>query len=63
MSRVAKMPVAIPQGVDVSIKEDVISVKGTGGALSMASNSLVKINNEGGKLSFLPQTRAVKQTL
>ena len=54
MSRVAKMPVAIPQGVDVSIKEDVISVKGTGGALSMASNSLVKINNEGGKLSFLP---------
>ncbi len=54
MSRVAKMPVAIPQGVDVSIKEDVISVKGAGGALSMASNSLVKINNEGGKLSFLP---------
>ena len=54
MSRVAKMPVAIPQGVDVSIKEDVISVNGTGGALSMASNSLVKINNEGGKLSFLP---------
>jgi len=54
MSRVAKMPVAIPQRVDVSIKEDVISVKGTGGALSMASNSLVKINNEGGKLSFLP---------
>lgn len=54
MSRVAKMPVAIPQGVDVSIKEDVISVKGAGGALSMASNSLVEINNEGGKLSFLP---------
>ena len=29
-------------------------MKGAGGALSMASNSLVKINNEGGKLSFLP---------
>jgi len=54
MSRVAKMPVAIPQGVDVSIKEDVISVKGTGGTLTMHANSLVKINNEGGKLSFLP---------
>ena len=54
MSRVAKMPVAIPQGVDVSIKEDVISVKGTGGTLTMHANSLVKINNEGGKLSFAP---------
>jgi large subunit ribosomal protein L6 len=54
MSRVAKMPVAIPQGVDVSIKEDVINVKGAGGALSLTANSLVKINNEAGKLSFLP---------
>ena len=29
MSRVGKMPVTIPQGVDVSIKADQISVKGT----------------------------------
>jgi len=29
MSRVGKMPVAIPAGVDVSIKDDQISVKGT----------------------------------
>jgi large subunit ribosomal protein L6 len=35
MSRVGKMPVAIPAGVDVSIKEDQISVKGTGGTLSL----------------------------
>jgi large subunit ribosomal protein L6 len=28
MSRVGKMPVAIPAGVDVSIKDDQISVKG-----------------------------------
>ena len=28
MSRVAKMPVAIPQGVDVTIQADKISVKG-----------------------------------
>ncbi len=54
MSRVAKMPVSIPQGVDISIKEDVISVKGAGGTLTMNANSLVKINNEGGKLSFSP---------
>jgi large subunit ribosomal protein L6 len=54
MSRIGKMPVAVPQGVDVSIKEDQISVKGTGGNLSLALNNLVKVTNEGGKLSFLP---------
>ena len=54
MSRVGKMPVAVPQGVDVQIKEDQISVKGTGGTLSLASNALVKVTNEGGKLTFAP---------
>jgi large subunit ribosomal protein L6 len=48
------MPVAIPQGVDVSIKEDQINVKGTGGNLSLTLNALVKATNEGGKLSFVP---------
>ena len=52
MSRVGKMPVAVPQGVDVAIKEDQISVKGTGGTLSLAQNALVKVTNEGGKLTF-----------
>ena len=54
MSRVGKMPVAIPAGVDVSIKEDQINVKGTGGNLSLTLNALVKATNEGGKLSFVP---------
>ena len=54
MSRVGKMPVAVPQGVDVAIKEDQISVKGTGGTLSLAQNRLVKVSSEGGKLSFAP---------
>ena len=54
MSRVGKSPVAIPQGVDVSIKEDQINVKGTGGNLSLTLNALVKATNEGGKLSFVP---------
>jgi large subunit ribosomal protein L6 len=54
MSRVGKMPVAIPQGVDVSIKEDQINVKGTGGTLSLTLNTLVKVSNEAGKLSFVP---------
>jgi len=54
MSRVGKMPVTVPQGVDVSIKEDQISVKGTGGTLSVANNTLVTVKNEGGKLTFVP---------
>jgi large subunit ribosomal protein L6 len=48
------MPVAVPQGVDVAIKEDQISVKGAGGTLALAQNSLVKVSNEGGKLTFAP---------
>ncbi|MES2939298.1 MAG: 50S ribosomal protein L6 [Pseudomonadota bacterium] len=54
MSRVGKMPVAVPQGVDVQIKDDQISVKGAGGTLSLTANALVKVSNEGGKLTFLP---------
>jgi len=54
MSRVGKLPVNVPAGVDVSIKEDQISVKGTGGTLQLAQNSLVKITNDAGKLSFQP---------
>ena len=54
MSRVGKMPVTIPAGVDVSIKEDQISVKGTGGTLNLARNALVKIVSNDGKLNFEP---------
>ena len=48
------MPVAVPQGVDVQIKEDQISVKGAGGTLSLAQNALVKVASKDGKLSFVP---------
>ena len=54
MSRVGKMPVAIPAGVEVSIKQDQITVKGAGGTLSLAQNTLVSIGNDAGKLSFAP---------
>jgi large subunit ribosomal protein L6 len=54
MSRVGKMPVAVPQGVDVSIKEDQINVKGALGTLAQSTHRLVKVANEGGKLTFTP---------
>jgi len=48
------MPVAIPSGVDVSIKAEQISVKGSGGTLSLAQSALVKVAQDAGKLTFLP---------
>ena len=54
MSRVAKMPVAIPQGVDIAIKDDQINVKGALGALALTQNAHVVIKSEDGKLTFVP---------
>ena len=54
MSRVGKMPVTVPQGVDVAINETHINVKGTGGNLSIANNALVKVVHSANSLSFAP---------
>lgn len=54
MSRVAKMPVIVPAGVDVSVKDGQINVKGAGGALALAQNALVKVVVENGKVTFAP---------
>jgi large subunit ribosomal protein L6 len=54
MSRIGKMPVAVPQGVDVQVKDDQISVKGAGGQLALTQNALVKVVSKDGKLSFEP---------
>ncbi|WP_341913860.1 50S ribosomal protein L6 [Polaromonas sp. YR568] len=54
MSRVGKMPVVLPQGVDVAMKDDQINVKGALGALALTQNSLVTIKNDAGQLTFVP---------
>ena len=54
MSRVGKMPVAVPDGVTVEIKQDQISVKGKTRTLSLALTTLVKVESKDGKLSFTP---------
>jgi len=54
MSRVGKMPVAVPQGVDVKVSAEQITVKGANGTLSRAINPLVAVRLDGGKLSFTP---------
>lgn len=54
MSRIGKLPVAIPAGVQVSIDGGSISVQGAGGSLAMPVNDLVTVTNENGSLSFSP---------
>jgi len=48
------MPVAVPQGVDVAIKDDQITVKGSNGALTRTLNPLVAIKIDGGTVTFTP---------
>jgi large subunit ribosomal protein L6 len=59
MSRVGKMPVSIPQGVDVTVSPDQIVVKGAIGSLVRRGNGLVSVKNEGGKLYFAPSDESV----
>lgn len=54
MSRVGKMPVLVPTGVDVSIKDDQIQVKGAGGTLQLSRSALVKVAIKDGKIVFDP---------
>lgn len=54
MSRVAKLPVVIPAGVEVAVKDGQISVKGSGGQLAVPQNGLVTVSQEGAELRFAP---------
>ena len=59
MSRVGKMPVTVPQGVDVSISAEQISVKGSNGTLVRALNALVGVKKDGTTLVFEPANDSV----
>lgn len=52
MSRIGKLPVSIPAGVEVSLGEHALSIKGAGGQLNVPQNALVKVSLADGKLSF-----------
>ena len=60
MSRVGKMPLPVPKGVDVSLASDQISVKGTLGTMTWPAHALVTIKNEDGKLMFAPANNSVE---
>jgi large subunit ribosomal protein L6 len=52
MSRVGKMPIALPSGAEATISAAQISVKGPLGTLSLPLNGLVKVENTNGTLKF-----------
>ncbi|HEX3141088.1 MAG TPA: 50S ribosomal protein L6 [Rhizobacter sp.] len=60
MSRVGKMPIAIPKGVDVSITAEQISIKGSLGTLVRPANALVNVKSADGKLNFEPANESVE---
>lgn len=49
MSRIGKLPVAIPQGVDVTIADELITVKGTKGTLIQKLLPQIKITIDNGE--------------
>ena len=53
MSRVGKMPITLPKGVEVSVSDEKITVKGPQGALTLPLNPLVTVTLEGGKVTFV----------
>jgi large subunit ribosomal protein L6 len=48
------MPIAVPQGVDVKVTADQITVKGANGTLTRNLNPLVAVKLDAGKVSFTP---------
>ena len=52
MSRIGKLPINIPAGVTVDIKDNVVTVKGPKGELSQTVDPSIKVSLEDGHLHF-----------
>lgn len=60
MSRVGKMPITVPQGVEVKVADDQITVKGAAGTLTRAASSLVTVKSEGNVLQVAPANESAE---
>lgn len=52
MSRIGKLPINIPAGVTVTMKDNVVSVKGPKGELSQAIHPSIIVNIENNEITF-----------
>ncbi|MDQ3587481.1 MAG: 50S ribosomal protein L6 [Actinomycetota bacterium] len=50
MSRIGKQPIAVPDGVDVSIEPELVSVKGPKGELSEVKARAIEVREDDGQL-------------
>ena len=50
MSRIGKLPIAVPAGVTVTLKDDVVTVKGPKGELSQYVNPLITVTINPGEV-------------
>ena len=56
MSRIGKLPISIPAGVTVTLKDDVVTVKGPKGELSQYVNPLISVVVEDGHIILSRQS-------
>ena len=56
MSRIAKAPVELPQGTEFKQEGNVVTIKGSKGALSLELNSEVELKEEDGALKVAPRS-------
>jgi len=56
MSRIGKLPIQVPAGVTVTIKDNVVTVKGPKGELSQSVNPDIKVSLENGALQLTRPT-------
>lgn len=56
MSRIAKAPVELPQGVEFKQEGDVVTIKGSNGSLSLELNPEVELKQEDGALTLAPRS-------
>jgi large subunit ribosomal protein L6 len=50
MSRIGKLPISLPQGVNVEVKDNVVRVKGPKGDLTQTVNPNIKVEIENGEV-------------
>jgi large subunit ribosomal protein L6 len=68
MSRVGKMPIVVPKGVEVAVNAGQISVKGALGTLVQAGHEMVAVKSDAGQVTFsalneTPQADAMTGTM
>jgi large subunit ribosomal protein L6 len=54
------MPIAVPQGVDVKISAEAVTVKGGNGTLNLPISSLVTVSQDGAQLKVAPANESAE---